>query len=132
MTELLKAIVFMLEGISGVQLCTAQKMKSSIKDFFSKYDQIRRKLRIWSHLLKKSIMENFICVVIAATRLMYYVYVMQFSSVKFTRNINHRYFHFLFEIASLKMSLIFSDLQYLLPSFSLVTLEKMFLLKCIP
>ena len=35
-------------------------MKFSIKDFFSKYDQIRRKLRIWSHLLKKSLMENFI------------------------------------------------------------------------
>ena len=33
---------------------TAQKMKFSIKDFFSKCDQIRRKLRIWSHLLKKS------------------------------------------------------------------------------
>ena len=37
---------------------TAQKMKFSIKDFFSKCDQIRRKLR--SHLLKKSLMENFI------------------------------------------------------------------------
>ena len=30
-------------------------MKFSIKDFFSKYDQIRRKLRIQSHLLKKSL-----------------------------------------------------------------------------
>ena len=39
---------------------TAQKMKFSIKDFFSKFDQIRRKLRILSHLLKKSLMENFI------------------------------------------------------------------------
>ena len=39
---------------------TAQKMKFSIKDLFSKCDQIRRKLRIWSHLLKKSLMENFI------------------------------------------------------------------------
>ena len=35
-------------------------MKFSIKDFFSKCDQIRRKLRIWSHLLKKALMENFI------------------------------------------------------------------------
>ena len=35
-------------------------MKFSIKNFFSKCDQIRRKLRIWSHLLKKSIIENFI------------------------------------------------------------------------
>ena len=39
---------------------TAQKMKFSIKDFFSKCDQIRKKLQIWSHLLKKSLMENFI------------------------------------------------------------------------
>ena len=38
---------------------TAQN-KVSIKDFFSKCDQIRKKLRIWSHLLKKSLMENFI------------------------------------------------------------------------
>ena len=29
-------------------------------DFFSKCDQIRRELRIWSHLLKKYLMENFI------------------------------------------------------------------------
>ena len=40
--------------------CTAQKMKFSIKDFFSECDQIRSFLRIWSHLLKKSLMENFI------------------------------------------------------------------------
>ena len=39
---------------------TAQKMKLSIKDFFNKCDKIRRKLRISSHLLKKSLMENFI------------------------------------------------------------------------
>ena len=41
-------------------ICTAQKMKFSIKDFFSKCDQIHSFLRIWSHLLKKSLMENFI------------------------------------------------------------------------
>ena len=35
-------------------------MKFSIKDFSSKCDQIPRKLRIWSHLLQKSLMENFI------------------------------------------------------------------------
>ena len=38
---------------------TAQKMKFSIRDFFSKCDQIRSFLWIWSHLLKKSLMENF-------------------------------------------------------------------------
>ena len=37
-------------------------MKFFIRDFFSIYEQIWRKLRIWSHLLKKSLMENFIFV----------------------------------------------------------------------
>ena len=37
-----------------------QKMKIFIKDLFSKCDQIRRKLGIWLHLLKKSLMRNFI------------------------------------------------------------------------
>ena len=35
-------------------------MKFYTKDFFSKYDQIRSFLRSWSHLLKKSFVENFI------------------------------------------------------------------------
>ena len=39
---------------------TAQKMKFSIKDFFSKFYQIPSFLRIWSHLLKKPLMINFI------------------------------------------------------------------------
>ena len=39
---------------------TAQKMKFSIKDFLSKFDQIRSFLRIGSYLLKTSVMENFI------------------------------------------------------------------------
>ena len=39
---------------------TAQKIKFFIKDFFSKCDQIRSFLRIWSHFPKKSLVENFI------------------------------------------------------------------------
>ena len=39
---------------------TAQKIKFSIRDFPSKCDQIYSFLRIWSHLLEKSLMENFI------------------------------------------------------------------------
>ena len=35
-------------------------MQFSIKDFFIKCDQILWKLRISSHLLKKSLMQNFI------------------------------------------------------------------------
>ena len=45
---------------------TAQKMKFSMKDFFSKCDQIRKKLRIWSHLRKKSLMKNFICCAVSS------------------------------------------------------------------
>ena len=47
-----------LKGVE--QVSTAQNMEFSIKDFFSKCDQICTFLRIWSHLLKKSFMENFI------------------------------------------------------------------------
>ena len=40
-------------------------MKFSIKDSLSKCDQIRSFLRIWSHLLTKSLMENvFLCSVL--------------------------------------------------------------------
>ena len=39
---------------------SAQKNpKFSFKDWLSKCDQIRKKLRIWSYLLKESLMENF-------------------------------------------------------------------------
>ena len=41
-------------------ILTAQKLTFFIKSFFSKFDQIRSFLWIWSHLLKKSLMENFI------------------------------------------------------------------------
>ena len=39
---------------------TAQKIKFSFEDFFSKCGQIRSLLRIWSQLLKKSLVENSI------------------------------------------------------------------------
>ena len=44
----------------NAQNVTAQKMKFSIRYFFSKCDQIPSFLRVWSHLLKKSLMEKFI------------------------------------------------------------------------
>ena len=47
-----------LQPIFANKHCT--KMKFSIKYFFSICDQICRKLWVWSHLLKKSLMENFI------------------------------------------------------------------------
>ena len=48
-------------------------MKFFIKDFFSKCDQIRSFLRIWSHLLKKSLMENFFfCAVMKSLQDLHY------------------------------------------------------------
>ena len=45
-------------------------MKFSNKYFFRKCDQFRRKLRIWSHLLKKSLIENFIFCAVTIPTLM--------------------------------------------------------------
>ena len=39
---------------------TTQKIKFSVKYFFSKWDYACSFLRIWSHLMKKSLMENLI------------------------------------------------------------------------
>ena len=39
-------------------------MTFSVKYLFNKCDQIRSFLRIWSHLLEKSLMENFIFYVV--------------------------------------------------------------------
>ena len=41
-------------------------MKVSVRDFFSKCKQIQRKMRICSHLLEKSLKENFIFLCTAA------------------------------------------------------------------
>ena len=43
-----------------VKVSLHKKIKFSIKDFFIKCDQIRSFLQIWSHLLKKSFMEDFV------------------------------------------------------------------------
>ena len=51
-------------------LYSTQKMKFSTDDLFSKCDQIRKKLQIWSYLLKKSLMKNCIfCAVIFTTNI---------------------------------------------------------------
>ena len=49
-------------------LDSAQKMKFYIKDFSSKCDQIHRFLRIWSHLLEKSVKESFIFCVMSVLK----------------------------------------------------------------
>ena len=59
--ELLSEKLYFLCSLSfKIHIHTAQKMRFSIKDFCSKCDEIRSFLQIWSHLLEKSLMENFI------------------------------------------------------------------------
>ena len=66
--------------------CTASKMKFPIKDFFSKCNQIRRKPRIWSQLLKKFLMGNFIfCAVIALCLRFWQILVMSGEFQGFSR-----------------------------------------------
>ena len=60
---------------------TSQKMKFSIKDFFSKCDQIRSFQQIWSHLLKKSLMENFIFCVVILNHLIITYYANMFTAL---------------------------------------------------
>ena len=53
-----------------------KKMKFSFEDFCCKYDRIRRKLRIWSYLLEKPLMEKFFfCVMIITDPLWYFPFV---------------------------------------------------------
>ena len=50
-------------------ICTAQKLKFSIKDSFSKCDQMQSFLGIWSHLLKQFVKEDFIfCAVLIVSQ----------------------------------------------------------------
>ena len=50
-------------------------MKFSIKDFSSKCVQIRSFLRIWAHLLEKSLIENFIFCAVKVSRLQGYNFI---------------------------------------------------------
>ena len=62
--ENFKGPVYFLSQLLFIH-CTKKRNFPLIKDLFSKCDQIRSFLWIWSHLLKKSLMENFIfCAVI--------------------------------------------------------------------
>ena len=55
------------------------KKKLCIRDFFSKCDQILSFLRIWSHLLKKSLLENYIFWAVTLTYFPLFLF-LQYSS----------------------------------------------------
>ena len=76
---------------------TAQKMKFFIKDFFSKCDRIRSFLRIWLHLLKRSLMENLI---FRAVFRIFNTYIEKPWSTKDDMFLLFEYVHLLKNIAS--------------------------------
>ena len=82
-----EALYILLKSPSYLYRCiTEQKMKFSIKDFFSKCDEIRRKLWIWLHLLKKCFIENFFFCAVSVSLLVlhiinHYVYARRHLSI---------------------------------------------------
>ena len=55
-------------------------------EFFIKCDQIRRKLQIGSHLLKRSLMENFICCVVLIFCIKIFAHKSRYGSFLFLSN----------------------------------------------
>ena len=76
-----------------LSIFTVQKLKFPIKDFFSKCDQIRRFLRIWSHLLKKSLMEKFIfCAVTLLSIFIFKRYLIMRLRISFYMNLMYTWY----------------------------------------
>ena len=71
-----------------------QKMKSSINDFPSKCDQIRRKLRFWSYLLKKSLWKTlfFVLCYFAKSRKNTWYCIRKYIAIKRLNEENRTHF----------------------------------------
>ena len=64
--------------------CTGQRMKFFyMKDFFSKCGRISSFLRIWSHILNKSLVENFILYAVVDYNADYILYMSLFKVEEF-------------------------------------------------
>ena len=61
-----------------------KKWSFSLRLFYSKCDQIRSYLQIWSHLLKKSLIENFIFCAVKRKRPVVKTYMMACNFSKFS------------------------------------------------
>ena len=91
-------------------------MKFCIKDLFSKCDQIRSYLRIWSHLLKKSLMQNFLfCAVKTAEKVLIKLKVRFFIDIPCLKHLEHHFDHYgnfhVFKILNYVMSILLSSRQ---------------------
>ena len=67
--------MFVVTGFRRIYHTLHKKMNFSIKDFFSKCDQICSFMWIWSHLMMKSLMENFIFC--ALTKLRFSIIILE-------------------------------------------------------
>ena len=73
-TFLIIQIILILLYLNFFSHCT----KNEVYHFFSKCDQIRSFLRIWSHLLKKSLNENFIFYVVSVLFVINFMWLYQY------------------------------------------------------
>ena len=93
-------------------------MKFSIKDFLSKFNQIHKKMRIFSHLLK-IFTENFIlCAVAQIIFLIYFIYRVYDVSFSINQNINKHFFTFFLWILSIFSLTIYTADVFILLLFS--------------
>ena len=77
------------------------------KIFFSKYDQIRRKRWIWSHLLRISLMENFIFVQCYNWWNSFYELVFRYGTTRFFTS---------WFATKINSKALFSDMYYAVPT----------------
>ena len=75
-----------------LEIYTAPKMKFSIKNFFSKCDQICNFLWIWSPLLKKFLMENLIFCAVLIDEIFICWFVTYITVVRLQCKCTRRYF----------------------------------------
>ena len=116
--------MFFSRNWTYIATCTAQK-KFSIKDFFSKCDQIRRKLRIWSYLLKKSLMENFFCYAVIMFSISFVQYsheyhedfLRSYTGVGICENSIYEYICLMYQYQNISCTVLRSKIQLKTSSF---------------
>ena len=104
-------IVRLLIKFWTTSLClrkNCKKMKFSVQDSFNKYEEICSFLRIWSHLLKKSLMKNFS---FCAVKMVFTVFQKILFKLDWWKTLSNIYLFLYLDLSSLPRNFISSTLQ---------------------
>ena len=104
-------IVRLLIKFWTTSLClrkNCKKMKFSIQDSFNKYEEICSFLRIWSHLLKKSLMKNFS---FCAVKIVFTVFQKILFKLDWWKTLSNIYLFLYLDLSSLPSNFISSTLE---------------------